>query len=84
MFSIWLKIPKKNFAAYNIRTSVAKVIKRNPMANKTQSIINDIRFPNLPITGPTKNIGKYWPIMLKEAETLNNKVGHTDFSSLVK
>ena len=68
---IQTSVPNKNFAAYNIITLTEKAIKINPIENSTLSIINETRFPNLPIIGPTKNIGKYWPIILNDAEKIN-------------
>ena len=44
------------------------------MVNNTQSIISDILLPNLPITGPTKIIGEYCPIKVKEANVSRNKM----------
>ena len=44
------------------------------MVNNTQSIISDILLPNLPITGPTKIIGEYCPIKVKEADVLRNSI----------
>ena len=61
-------------------TLTENVIKINPMENSTLSIINETLFPNLPIMGPTKNIGKYWPIILKDAEKINKL--HINVSSI--
>ena len=50
-----------------MNTFTERHINRNPIKNNTQSIIIDILFPYFPTNGPTKKIGKYCPIMLKDA-----------------
>ena len=64
----------KNLAMHNITTLTDSPIRINPIKNKMLSIIIEILFPYLAIIGPTKNIGKYWPIMLKEAEMKISKI----------
>ena len=42
-------------------------IRRNPITKRMLSICIETRFPNRATMGPTKRIGKYWPIIPKVA-----------------
>ena len=57
-------------------TSTDRPINRKPIIKRIQSIIIEAFFPQHPTSGPTKRMGKYWPIMLNEAVKINEiKIG---------
>ena len=62
-------LPNRNFAAYSIGTLSDNPIKRKPTRIRTLSTINDIRFPYLDTIELARSMGKYWPIMPKDAKT---------------
>ena len=62
---------------YIMKTFTEEHIRRNPIMNNIQSIIIETLFPYFPTSGPTKNIGKYWPIIPKDAVQIKKWLNYT-------